>query len=149
MAYVKFEQRYGELERARKVFQRFVNVHPQPKNWLKWSKFEEQNGDIGKLDIKKHFFIILILEKAREIYEQCSETLGHFFNEQNIFVSFAKFEIRQKEIERARMIYKYGLEQLPKGQAENLYNSYTQFEKQYGGKDGIEDVVIQKRRTKY
>ena len=47
------------------------------------------------------------------------------------------------------MIYKYGLEQLPKGQAENLYNSYTQFEKQYGGKDGIEDVVIQKRRTKY
>ena len=60
MAYVKFEQRYGELERARKVFQRFVNVHPQPKNWLKWSKFEEQNGDIGKLDIKKHFFIILI-----------------------------------------------------------------------------------------
>ena len=88
-------------------------------------------------------------DRARIIYEQCSDTLGVHFLDQNIFVSFAKFEIRQKEIERARLIYKYALEKIPRDQAENLYNSYTQFEKQFGGRDGIEDVVINKRRAKY
>lgn len=75
--------------------------------------------------------------------------LGEEFIDQNIYVSFAKFETRQKEFERARVIYKYALDKLPKGQAENLYNVYTQFEKQHGGKEGIEDVIIEKRRAKY
>ncbi|KAJ3190170.1 Crooked neck-like protein 1 [Gaertneriomyces sp. JEL0708] len=134
MAYVKLEQRYKELDRARDIFRRFVGVHPLPKNWIKWAKFEES---VGKIDI------------AREIYEQCIETLGDEHIDQNVYVSFAKFETRQKELERARAIYKYALEKLPKGQAENLHNVYTQFEKQHGGKDGIEDVVLGKRRLKY
>ncbi|KAJ3218569.1 Crooked neck-like protein 1 [Clydaea vesicula] len=134
MAYVKFEQRYKEKENARNVFQRFVNTHPLPKNWIKWSKFEENLGEI---------------DKARLIYEQCGETLGEEHLDQNLYVSFAKFEIRQKEFERARMIYKFALEKLPKEKQENLNNSYTQFEKQYGGKEGIEDVVTNKRRVKY
>jgi crooked neck len=52
-------------------------------------------------------------------------------------------------VERARMIYQYALENLPEGQKENLYNVYTQFEKQYGSKDGLEDVIVSKRRLKY
>jgi crooked neck len=47
------------------------------------------------------------------------------------------------------MIYQYALENLPEGQKENLYNVYTQFEKQYGSKDGLEDVIVSKRRLKY
>ncbi|OAJ43797.1 hypothetical protein BDEG_27117 [Batrachochytrium dendrobatidis JEL423] len=66
-----------------------------------------------------------------------------------MYISFAKFETRLKEIERARMIFKFALDKLPEGQKENLYNAYTQFEKQYGGKDGIEHVVMSKRRIKY
>ena len=66
-----------------------------------------------------------------------------------MYVSFARFETRQKELDRARAIYKYALEKLPKGQTENLYNVYTQFEKQHGAKEGIEDVIIGKRRAKY
>ena len=69
--------------------------------------------------------------------------------DQNIYVSFAKFETRQKEIDRARAVYKYALDKLPKDQQQNLYNVYTQFEKQYGVKEGIEDVVTAKRRVKY
>ncbi|KAI9206688.1 uncharacterized protein BJ171DRAFT_17480 [Polychytrium aggregatum] len=135
MAYVKMEKRYGEEERARQIFQRFVSVHPEPKNWLKWAKFEEQSGHV---------------DTAREIYTQCLSTLGEDFVDQNFFVSFAKFEIRVKEIERARVIYKYALEKYTtKGTFENLQNSYTQFEKQYGVREGIEDVVISKRRLKY
>ncbi|KAI9100503.1 hypothetical protein DFS34DRAFT_713059 [Phlyctochytrium arcticum] len=134
MAYVKLEKRYKELDRARDIYRRFVSVHPQPKNWIKWAKFEES---IGKAD------------GAREIYEKCLELLGEDYIDQNVYVSFAKFETRQKEYERARVIYKFALDKLPKGQAENLYNVYSQFEKQHGAKDGIEDVIIGKRRVKY
>ncbi|KAJ3121972.1 Crooked neck-like protein 1 [Nowakowskiella sp. JEL0407] len=134
MAYVQMEKRYGEIERAREIFRRFVEVHPEPKNWLKWSKFEEQNGTI---------------DRARAIYEQCIEQLGEELIDQNIYVSFARFETRQKEIERARAIFKYALGKLPKHKAENLYNQYSIFEKQFGAKDGIEDVIITKRRMKY
>ncbi|KAJ3290035.1 Crooked neck-like protein 1 [Borealophlyctis nickersoniae] len=133
-AYIKAEKRYHEMDRAREIYRRFVSVHPQPKNWLKWAKFEES---LGRID------------NARQIYQECLETLGEEFIDQNVYVSFAKFETRQKEIERARCIYKYALEKLPKGQTENLYNVYTQFEKQYGEKQGIEDVIIGKRRVKY
>ncbi|KAJ3313057.1 NineTeen Complex (NTC) component [Blyttiomyces sp. JEL0837] len=134
LAYIKLEKRYKENDRARSIFQRFVSCHPQPKNWLKWSKFEES---IGKLD------------NAREIYEKCIETLGEEYVDQNVYISFAKFETRVKEIERARAIYQYAMDKLPKTKAENLHNVYTQFEKQYGGKDGIEDVIVTKRRVKY
>ena len=49
MAYVKFECRYKEIDRARAIFKKFVTCYPMPKNWIKWSKFEEQNGFIGML----------------------------------------------------------------------------------------------------
>jgi crooked neck len=146
LAFVQFEQRYKETARAQIIYQRFVNCHPAPKNWIKWSKFEENLGNIGMFCV---FSQQLCVEKARQIYEECSETLGQHFVDQNIFVSFAKFEVRQKEFERARCIFKYALDILPKGRSENLYNSYTQFEKQYGGREGIEDVVSTKRRLKY
>lgn len=159
-----------ELERARAIFQRFVNVHPQPKNWIKWSKFEESTGDIGNFVVCwKHFQWIYsnttfahilttmhlfhprfsLIERARAIYEQMHDTLGQDFIDQNYFVSFAKFEIRQKELERARVIFRYALDRFAQSEAENLYNSYSQFEKQYGGREGIEDVVTNKRRNKY
>lgn len=134
MAYVKFEQRYKEHELARQVFKSFVTAYPQPKSWLKWAKYEESNAQIST---------------AREIYESLISTLGEEYIDQNVYISFAKFETRQKQIDRARVIYKYALDKLPDGQKENLFNVYTQFEKQYGGQDGIENVVISKRRIKY
>ncbi|KAJ3411548.1 Crooked neck-like protein 1 [Chytridiales sp. JEL 0842] len=133
-AYIKFEKRYKENEKARVIYQRMISVHPQAKNWLKWAKFEESLG---------------FIDHSREIYEKCIETLGDEYVDQNVYVSFAKFECRQKEIERARAIYQYALTKLPKTAAQNLRNVYTQFEKQYGGKEIIEDVIVTKRRVKY
>jgi crooked neck len=133
MAYIKFENRYKEYERARDIFRRFVQTFPIPKNFIKYAKFEESRGDI---------------ETARAIYEQCVSDLEEQCD-QNVFVSFAKFEARQKEIERARAIYSYALEKLPLTEQGNLYNVYTQFEKQFGSKDGVEEVIVSKRRLKY
>lgn len=49
-------------------------------------------------------------------------------------------------MERARAIYKYALDHIPKAQAENLYARFVAFEKQHGDREGIEEVVISKRR---
>ena len=66
-----------------------------------------------------------------------------------MYISFAKFETRQKEFDRSRAIYKYALDKFPKEKTLNLYKEYALFEKQHGEKDEIEDVVVQKRRRKY
>ncbi|OZJ03774.1 Pre-mRNA-splicing factor clf1 [Bifiguratus adelaidae] len=134
VAYIKMELRYSEVERARAIYQRFVQVHPDTKNWLRFAKFEEEQNRP---------------DKCREIFEQAIETMGEEHMDQKIFVAFARFEVKMREYERARMIYKYALDRLPKSKSESLYNNYTSFEKQFGDKEGIEDVVIGKRRVQY
>ena len=38
LTYIKFELRYKELDRARSIYERFVMVHPDVKNWIKYAK---------------------------------------------------------------------------------------------------------------
>ncbi|KAJ2455104.1 NineTeen Complex (NTC) component [Coemansia sp. RSA 2336] len=133
-AFIKFERRYNEIDNARAVFERFVFVHPEPKSWLKWAQFEEETGNT---------------DQVRQVFGQAIDRLGEEFMDQHIFISFAKFEVRMREHERARAIYKYALERLPKAKSQSLYNQYTIFEKQFGDKDEIESVVVTKRRMEY
>ena len=41
----------------------------------------------------------------------------------------------------------YALDRLPKHRAEELYRRYTSFEKQFGDKDGVEGIILAKRRA--
>jgi crooked neck len=66
-----------------------------------------------------------------------------------LFVAFAEFEERCREVERARAIYKYALDRVPKGRAEELYRKFLAFEKQFGDREGIEDAIVGKRRFQY
>jgi crooked neck len=72
-----------------------------------------------------------------------------FATDENLFIAFAKFEEQQKEFDRARVIFKYALDVVPKGQAQALYRMYTAFEKQHGSKEGIDNVIASKRRFEY
>lgn len=134
VAYVKFETRYQEIDRARRVFERFTVVHPQPRNWVRWTKFEEDEGDA---------------DTVREVFTLAIDTLGDQFVDEKIYVSFARFEAKLKEFERARAIYRYAIGRLPRAQTEQLQREYTNFEKQFGDKDGVELVVADRRRAKY
>lgn len=133
-SYIKLEKRHGEFERARAIFERFTVVHPEPKNWIKWAKFEEENGTS---------------DLVRDVYGTAVETLGDDFMDEKLFMSYAKFEARLKETERARAIYKFALDRMPRSKSVNLHKAFTTFEKQYGDRDGIEDVVLSKRRVHY
>lgn len=134
MAYVKLEKRYGEYDRARSVFERFTFVHPEPRNWIKWAKFEEENGTSTLV---------------RDVFGIAIERLGDDFRDEKLFIAYAKYEAKLKEYERARAIYKYALDRLPRSRSNALHKSYTTFEKQFGDREGVEDVILAKRRVQY
>ena len=133
-AYIKLEKRYGEYARARAIFRRLTVVHPEPRNWIKWAKFEEENGTS---------------ELVREVFGTAIEMLGDSFVDEKLFMAYARFEAKLKEYERARAIYKYALDQLPRSRSANLHQAYTTFEKQFGDREGVEDVILSKRRVQY
>ncbi|TFB06410.1 Pre-mRNA-splicing factor clf1 [Trichoderma ghanense] len=133
-AYIKLEKRYGEYDRAREIFRTFTMVHPEPRNWIKWAKFEEEYGTS---------------DQVREVFGTAVETLGDEFVDEKLFIAYARFESKLKEYERARAIYKYALDRLPRSKSRLLHAAYTTFEKQFGDQDGVEDVVLSKRRVHY
>jgi len=74
-----------------------LHVHGHDsKNWIRYAKFEERNGFVAN---------------SRAIYEQMLEFFGEENLSQHMLIAFAQFEERQKEFERARVIYQYGLGQ--------------------------------------
>ncbi|KAF7647503.1 hypothetical protein LDENG_00171390 [Lucifuga dentata] len=129
-SYINFELRYKELFNCGIL----VIVHPEVKNWIKYARFEEKHGYIAH---------------SRKVYERAVEFFGEEHVEESLFVAFAKFEETQKEFERVRIIYKYALDRIPKHQAQELFKNYTVFEKKFGDRRGIEDVIVNKRRFQY
>lgn len=133
-AFINFELRYKELDRARLVYERFVLVNPEAKNWVKYAKFEERNNFINS---------------ARQVLERSVEFFGSDNPQARLLIEFARFEERQKEHERARVIYKYALDNLPKDECQEIYKAYTLHEKKFGDRLAIEAVILNKRKFQY
>ena len=53
------------------------------------------------------------------------------------------------QYERARVIYKYAIDRIDKKLAGDLFKSYTIFEKKFGNRSGIENVIVNKRKFQY
>ncbi|XP_046749660.1 protein crooked neck [Diprion similis] len=132
--YIKFELRYKEIDRARYIYERFVMVHPDVKHWIKYARFEETHG---------------FLNGARNVFERAVTFYGDESLDEKLFVAFAKFEEGQREHDRARVIYKYALDHIPKDRTQEVYKAYTIHEKKYGDRSGIEDVIVSKRKHQY
>lgn len=52
--------------------------------------------------------------RARAYYERALVELGKRAFSESFFISFTKFEIRQHELERAKILFEYALKNLPK-----------------------------------
>lgn len=78
---------------------------------------------------------------------------AHVAGEDNLdptlFLAFARFEEDCKEHERARAIYTLALAKIPKAECEELYNAFTKYEKKYGDRSRVEDVIVNKRKYMY
>jgi crooked neck len=123
-----------EFDNARELYEAFTTVHPEPANWLKWTRFEMEHGTS---------------DLVREVFGNAVETLGEDFMSEKIFIEYARFEAKLNEFERARLLYKFALDRMPRSKSVNLHKAYTTFEKQYGDRSGVEDVVLAKRRVQY
>uniref|UniRef100_A0A8C7K6E4 Crooked neck pre-mRNA splicing factor 1 n=1 Tax=Oncorhynchus kisutch TaxID=8019 RepID=A0A8C7K6E4_ONCKI len=131
-SYINFELRYKEVDKARSIYERYTLL--MGSNWIKYARFEEKHGYIAH---------------GRKVFERSVEFFGEEHVNENLFVAFARFEEKQKEFERVRVIYKYALDRIPKHQAQELFKFYTVFEKKFGDRRGIEDVIVSKRRFQY
>ena len=134
LSYIKMEMRYKEVDRARHIYERFVQVHPKHNNWICYARFEEANG---------------FPANARNVFERATDFFGEENLDEKLFIAFARFEEGCREYERARTIFKFALERISKEEARELFKVYTHFEKKYGDRAGIEDVVISKRKLQY
>lgn len=64
----------------------------------------------------------------------------------DLYVHFANFEEFCKETERARAIYRYALDHVPRSKVDELYARFVAFEKKQGSRTDIEDVLLSKKR---
>ena len=132
--YSKFEERVGNFDLSREIMYRLIQAHPEVQSFIKVANFEEKRKD---------------RRAARRVFEKAVEELGSFCLNEEFFLAFTDFEIRCHEYDRARVLFKHGVEKLQKHEAPRLYQSYVNFEKQYGSKGSIELVVVNKRRAQY
>lgn len=132
--YINFEIRHQNLPGARAVFEKFIVCHNTVEAYLKYARFEAKHGQPAR---------------ARVVYERAIVELEEDANDTRFFIAFAEFEEFQKEYERARMVYKQGLARVSKIAAHELFTRYSQFEKQRGSTDSIEDVIAAKKRLEF
>eukprot|EP01155_Anaeramoeba_flamelloides_P046719 Anaeramoba_flamelloidesc39907_g1_i1.p1 GENE.c39907_g1_i1~~c39907_g1_i1.p1 ORF type:complete len:374 (+),score=80.80 c39907_g1_i1:2-1123(+) len=135
LTYAKFETRHKEIELARDVYEAFIRCHPKVDSYLRYAKWELKNNHE--------------ISKARNVYERTLKELEEDAYVQVYFCTFAQFEEKQGEFERARVLYKYALDNLPRSEANHLYRLFIGFEKKHGTKETIEEVIISKRRFYY
>lgn len=88
--YINFELRYKELDKARKIFERFLLVYPLVKNWIKYAHFEASHGYINR---------------ARNAYERAVSYFGDDNIDERLFIAFAKFEEGQQEVTYFNVIF--------------------------------------------
>ena len=134
LVFAEFESRVKELNKARSVFERLILVHPYSSSYIQYADFEINLRQPGR---------------ARNIYERGLETLFHNSIEENLIIKFAEFEECQGEIERSRALYRLALSKLSENHSKDLYSSYFQFEKRYGGQTHIEIAIIEKQKSQY
>ncbi|XP_049368259.1 uncharacterized protein LOC125833161 [Solanum verrucosum] len=86
--YIHMEEMLGNVaDKARAIFKRFVQCHPKVSAWIRFAKFEMENGEI---------------ERARNCYERAVEKLADDEDVKQLLVVFPEFEDKFKKKGRPR-----------------------------------------------
>lgn len=128
-SYVRLEESGGDLDRIRDVYERAIaNVPPlQEKRywkryiylWVNYVLFEE--------------LVAKDPAQTREVYKLCLSIIPHkVFSFSKIWVMYAQFEVRQRNLEAARKIFGQGIGQAP---SDKIFKAYINLEMQLGNVD--------------
>ena len=63
------------MDRASAIYERFIGCKPVPKNWIAWSKFEEDRGQAGTYSLIR-IGCADTVDKAREVFQTALEFFG-------------------------------------------------------------------------
>ncbi|ELP91060.1 crooked neck protein, putative [Entamoeba invadens IP1] len=117
--YADFELRISQVNRARNVLERATYLLPMVYNlWYKYVKLEETVGNYGHCE---------------EIFEKWMT----FDPNEYAWMSYIKYLIRLKEVEKARKLFVRATE---KCKTETIYVEWIQFEKRFGGDERTRGV---------
>ena len=140
LSFAKFEERQGRTasvtSRARGIYERMIACRPSLSSYLRYSKWEEKRNAQFAL--------------ARRIFERALTELPSSEIDELFYSSFANFESRCGEDDRARLVFEFGLARLDaasKGRA-FLADAFSSFQRQRGDRNS-KDVVLDKRRVSY
>lgn len=112
-SYIELESRLGEVDRCRKIYDKFVLFDPQNcETWQKYATLERQVGEV---------------ERARAIYELAVKQPVLDMPEM-IWKAYIDFEIENNEVENTRMLYERLLERT---KHVKVWISFAQFEANY------------------
>ncbi|KAG8133104.1 hypothetical protein E2320_010918 [Naja naja] len=163
--YAQWEESLKEVQRARSIYERALDVdYRNVTLWLKYAEMEMKNRQVNHARniwdraittlprVNQFWYKYTYMEEmlgnvagARQVFERWME----WQPEEQSWHSYINFELRYKEFERVRVIYKYALDRIPKHEAQELFKNYTIFEKKFGDRRGIEDIIVSKRRFQY
>ncbi|CAI5758674.1 unnamed protein product [Candida verbasci] len=142
-AYINFESRYEENENVRLLYQRYIKEFGKLEIWNKWIDYElETNNEV---------------ENTRSIFESCIDLNVNKLTEDDVVFAaivskWANWEISQKEYGRAKQIYDILLNNhfvLPDNIKKLIYDSFVEFESNFGNQDSLESSVLANRKLKY
>jgi len=137
-SFLKFETRYADWEAARSVCERYVLCHPTILAYTRYAKFEASRGRLAA---------------ARAMYERAVADLDPAALEDGggeLYLSFAAFEGGPAgEPARARAIYRYALDHVPKASALPIFEALSAFERAHGDRAGVDSVVAGEARFAY
>ncbi|PHT89699.1 Crooked neck-like protein 1 [Capsicum annuum] len=155
--YAKWEESQEDFKRARSVWERALDHHCRDHTmWLKYADMEMKNKFVNHARNLWDRAVDLLprVDQLWYKYIHMEEMLGNVAGARQIFERFAKFEMKNGEIGRARDCYERAADKLSGDEeAEHLFVAFAEFEekflafeKQYGDKGGIEDAIVGKRR---
>lgn len=127
MAFAKFEERMGEINNSRMVLFEFITKNKNVASYMKVAKFEERNGNF---------------QSCREIYESALSELGEEALDEDFFYAFITFEVKMKDIERARVLLKYGLDNISKAKMRKKLSNIKETQFNNTKKDAVADIII-------
>lgn len=138
-AFVKFEMRQGQINLARGVMERYVFCHSSARAYLKYARWEEKQNDIGRV---------------RAVFETAVEVLPPMIALPSVYLSFAAFEERCHESERARVILNVAAVESEKAGLDSeviisLRTEAASFERRHGSAHGAESAALEQRRKHY
>lgn len=139
-SFVEFEIRQLQFDNVRQIYSRYVKVHPVADTWLKWTAFETIYGSVDS--VRQVYSMGLDITTSFNITDDV-----HINSIIKLAISFARWEVKKEEFERARAIITVAIDKWPN--MDSLKDELVNLEKQIGNIENVEVSIMYKRRRRY